>query len=163
MMAAFSLWWLVAGLTLRPYLPPALGPEPAFLPSAVTSVEIAPENGDWDANVFARPVYTAPLVGNVARGARIRVRGEIRPVDGAYCSTGIYYALEPFGWLCSADAKPTREPLTMQSVLALVPGTLLPYRYVMVTVPEDSYLPMWGSIEQLWSFADPERQLGRGD
>ena len=113
--------------------------------------------------MVARPIYTAPLVGNVARGARIRVRGELKPKDGAYCSTGIYYALEPFGWLCSADAKPTREPLTTQSVLALVPGTLLPYRYVMVTVPEDTYSPMWGSIEQLWSFADPERQLGRGD
>lgn len=162
-MAAFSFWWLVAGLSLRPYVPPVLGPDPAFLPSSVRSIEIAPENGDWDANVFARPIYTAPLVGNVARGARIRVRGEFKPPDGSYCSSGIYYALEPFGWLCSADAKPSNEPLSAESVLALVPGTLLPYRYVMVIVPEDSYLPMWGSIEQLWSFSDPERQLGRGD
>ena len=163
MMEGLFFSWFLAGLSLRPYTPPELPPEPVPEASDVYSVEIAPENGDWDANVFARPVYTAPLVGNVARGARVRVRGEHRPEESAFCSTGIYYAIEPFGWICSSDTKPTREPLTTRSVLELVEGSPLPYRYVMVVVKEDEFLPMWGSIEQLWAEADPERRLGRGD
>lgn len=163
MIAGLSLFAFVLGLTFRPYQPPVLEPEPAFLPSTARVVEILPENGAWDANVFARPVYTAPLVGNVARGARIRVRGELKPKDGAYCSTGIYYAIEPFGWLCSGDAKPTTLAATTESMAAPLPDSPLPYRYAMIVVPEGEFLPMWGSIEQLWAYADPERQLGRGD
>jgi hypothetical protein len=160
---ALSLLMFVAGLTLRPYVPPVLDPEPAFTPSAVSSVEILPENGDWDANVYARPLYSAPLVGNVARGARVRVRGELRLPKAPYCATQMYYALEPFGWLCSADTKASSLPATTESVLELVPGTPLPYRYAMVTVEEGTFLPMWGSVEALWQYAEPERQLSRGD
>jgi hypothetical protein len=163
MIAGLSLLWFVLGLTLRPYVPPLLEPEPAYVPSAVRIVEILPENGGWDANVFARPIYTAPLVGNVARGSRIRVAGELKPRDGAYCSGGVYYAIAPFGWICAADTKPTTLAATTESVVALIPETPLPYRYVMVVVDEGEFLPMWGSIEQLWAYADPERQLGRGD
>jgi lipoprotein-anchoring transpeptidase ErfK/SrfK len=158
-----SLLMFVTGLTLRPYVPPVLDPEPAFNPTAVSSVEVLPENGDWDANVYARPNYKAPLVGNVARGARVRVRGELRLPRAPYCSTQMYYALEPFGWLCSADTKVSSLPATTESVLELVPGTPLPYRYAMVTVEEGTFLPMWGSVEALWQHADPERQLSRGD
>ena len=103
MFPGFSLMFVVAGLTFKPYVPPVLEPEPAFYRSAVSVVEILPASGEWDANVFARPLYSAPLVGNVARGARLRVRGELRPEDPAYCASGMYYALEPFGWICSAD------------------------------------------------------------
>jgi hypothetical protein len=161
-----GLTWLLTfltGLTLRPYVPPALSPEPAFTPSSVSTVEVMPVNGDWDANVFARPIYTAPLVGNVARGARVRVRGELKLPYAPYCDTDTYYALEPFGWLCSADAQPTSAAPTTESVLTLVPGSSVPYRYVMVVVEEGTFLPMWGSLDQLKLHAEPERQLGRGD
>lgn len=163
MFPGLSLLFVVAGLTFTPYVPPVLEPEPAFLRSAVSVVEIVPANGDWDTNVFARPLYSAPLVGHVARGARLRVRGELRPEDPSYCASGMYYALEPFGWICSTDAQPTNQPVTTQSVLQIVPGTNVPYRYVMVVVPEGEYLPMWDSIEDLWQYNDPTRQLGRGD
>jgi hypothetical protein len=163
MFGAFSFLPLLVGLDLRPYVPPALEPEPQASPSSVKVVEVMPASGDWDANVFARPVYTAPLVGNVARGARVRVRGELELTYAPYCNTGIYYALEPFGWLCADDAEPSDAEATSESVLTLVPGTNVPYQYVMVTVPEGEYLPMWGSEAQLFAHAEPERQLGRGD
>lgn len=163
MFPGLSLMFVVAGLTFKPYVPPVLEAEPAYVTSAVGVVEILPANGEWDANVFARPIYSAPLVGHVARGARLRVRGELRPPDGAYCASGMYYALEPFGWICSADTQPTNQPVTTESVLQIVPGTNVPYRYVMVVVPEGDYLPMWDSIEDLWQYNDPTRQLGRGD
>lgn len=162
-MSALSLLWFVVGLTLRPYAPPTLAPEPAFVPSAVQSVEILPANGDWDANVFARPHFASPLVGQIARGARVPVRGELSLTSAPYCPSKLYYALVPFGWVCASDTKPTAEPLTTESVLALVPGTPLPYRYAMVVVPEETFLPMWGSLDALWNHLEQERQLARGD
>ena len=163
MWPGLSLLWFVAGLTLRPYVPPVLGPEPAFVPPQVNTVEVLPANGDWDANVFARPHHTAPLVGHVARGTRLSVRGELTLADRAYCSTGVYFAIEPFGWLCSADTQNTALPPTAEPVLQVVEGTPVPYRYAMVVVEEGTTLSMWDSVEALLNHAYPERELGRGD
>ena len=162
-MAGLLLVLFVAGLTLRPYVPPVLDPDPVFTPSPLQSVEILPANGDWDANVFARPHYASPFVGHVARGTVVPVRGELKLASAPFCPTRVYYALEPFGWICSADAKPTSAPVTTASVLSLVPGTPVPYRYAMVVVEEGSFLPMWRSTEDLWNSTEPERQLARGD
>jgi hypothetical protein len=162
-MSGLSLLLFVAGLTLRPYVPPQLEPEPTFVPSTVLTVEVVPANGEWDANVFARPHFTAPLVGQVARGVRVKVRGELPLPNAPYCPSRVYYALEPFGWLCSSDAQPTNLPPTTQSVLSLVGSTPLPYRYATVVVEEGSFLPMWSSLESLFSGEEPERQLARGD
>ncbi len=163
MLHGLSLLWFVAGLTLRPYVPPVLGPDPAFFPPQARTVEVTPANGAWDANVFARPSYTAPLVGHVARGTRVNVRGELAPPDRAYCATGVYYAIEPFGWICSADAQPTSLPPTTDSVLQVVEGAPVPYRYAMVVVEEGTTLPMWSSPISLFDHESAERELGRGD
>jgi hypothetical protein len=163
MFSAFSLLPILVGLDIRPYAPPLLEPEPAIAPAESRVVEIMPASGEWDANVFARPVYTAPLVGNVARGARVPVRGQVELTYAPYCNAGVYYALEPFGWLCADDAEPTDAQATTAPVIAPVEGTSVPYRYAMVVVKEGEFLPMWGSEAQLMSHAEPERQLGRGD
>jgi len=163
MLPGFSLLWFVADLGLRAYVPPLLPPEPTFTPTALHTVEVVPANGDWDANVFARPSYTAPLVGNVARGTRLTVRGELMPPDRAYCATGLYYAIEPYGWVCSADTEPSGEPPTTESVLQVVPGSSVPYRYARVMVEEGTFLPMWSSFESLRAHDSAERELGRGD
>jgi hypothetical protein len=163
MLPAFPATALLLGLTIRPYLPPTLDPEPAYTPTAVKAVEVIPPEGQWDANVYARPIYTSPLVGNVVRGARLRVRGELQLPYAPYCNASVYYALEPFGWLCADDAEPTSEAVTTEPVLKPIEGTKVPYRYVMVTVAEGTFLPMWGSVAQLQAGAEPERQLGRGD
>jgi hypothetical protein len=163
MSGSFSLLLVAAGVTLRPYVPPALGPDPAFVHTTVQRVEIVPMAEAWDANVFARPDFRAPLVGNIARGTRVTVRGEIEPPDGSYCATGRYYAIEPFGWICTADTEPTNLPVTSEPVLQVVEGTPVPYRYAMVVVAEGTFLPMWSSIDAVWNHESPERELARGD
>jgi hypothetical protein len=163
MSRSFSLLFVAAGLTIRPYVPPALGPEPAYEPAEVQHIEIVPMGDAWDANVFARPHFSAPLVGNIARGTRVAVRGEVEPRDGSYCATGRYYAVEPFGWVCTADTQPTHLPVTIEPVLQVVEGTPVPYRYAMVVVAEGTFLPMWASIDALERHETPERELARGD
>jgi hypothetical protein len=160
--AAFAaLWWIVA-LPLRPYVAPALEPDPALSPAELARVEIVPPNGDWDIPVLARPRDNAPLFGSIARGTRVSVRGEL-VVSSRYCSGSVFYAIEPFGWICAALTRPTDQPLTTTPVLSIEAGTPVPYRYVMVVVPEGSFLPMWSSADALRNYAEPERQLSRGD
>jgi L,D-transpeptidase catalytic domain len=164
MAAQLALLLFVGGVTIRPYVPPKLEPEPELTPSSVAAVEIVPPGDAWDANVLARPAFSAPLAGHVARGARIAVRGEVQLPGGAYgCPSRLYYALAPFGFICANETRPATQPLSSESVLQLVPGTPLPYRYVMVIVEEGSLVPMWGSLNELHEHAEPERQLGRGD
>jgi hypothetical protein len=164
MMAGLFLWLFLGGVTIRPYVPPKLDPEPELTPSAVKVVQIALAEGEYDATVLARPSYAAPLAGHVLRGARIAVRGEVQlPKNGNGCPTRLYYALEPVGYICSSETRPTTESATGEPVLQLVEPTPLPYRYAMVLVEEGSYLPMWGSVQELRDHAEPERQLGRGD
>jgi hypothetical protein len=164
MVTGLAVWLFVSGVTIRPYVPPTLQPEPELAPTTVSAVEIAPSNGDWDMPVLARPSYAAPLVGHVMQGARIKVRGEVvLEGRGNGCATRLYYALEPVGYVCSTEARPSAEAPTARPVLELVGGTPLPYRYAMVLVPDGEFLPMWRSLDELREGAEPERQLSRGD
>lgn len=158
-----SLMWALVGLQIRPYVPPALAPEPELSPAPVQVVEVLPANGDWDTNVYARPIYTAPLVGNVARGTRLRVRGKVDLPYAPYCNSSTYYAVEPFGYLCSSDTQATKLPETREPVISVLPDSPVPYRYVMVVVAEGSFSPMWATEDALRAGEEPERQLGRGD
>lgn len=157
-----TIWFLV-GLTIRPYVAPVLEPDPAFTAPESAAIEIVPPNEDWDIPVLARPRDTSPLLGSIARGTRVKLRGELAVPSSRYCGGSVFYAIEPFGWICGEFTQPTDQPLTTAPALQLEAGTPVPYRYVMVVVPEGSFLPMWGSPEELRAHAEPERQLSRGD
>jgi L,D-transpeptidase catalytic domain len=159
----FSLLYFLAGFTLRPYVPPTLPPDPEPAPATRAVVEVSPREGGWDASVFARPSSTAPLAGHIAKGTRVAVRGELQVPSRYACESGVYLAVSPFGWLCSSDTRPTDGAPSTSPVLNLVDDTPVPYRYAMVNVAEGSFVPMWGSVSDLWSHLEPERQLGRGD
>jgi hypothetical protein len=157
-----ALWWVFL-VPLRPYVPPALEPDPPFVPPEVTRVEIIPPDEDWDIPVLARPRDTAPLFGSIGQGTRVGVRGELAVPSSRYCGGSVFYAIEPFGWICGEFTRPTDQPLTTTAALSIEPGATVPYRYVMVVVPEGDFLPMWSSVEALRAYAEPERQLSRGD
>ena len=39
MFGSLFVWWFALGVTIRPYVPPVLGPEPELLPSSLRVVE----------------------------------------------------------------------------------------------------------------------------
>jgi hypothetical protein len=147
---------------LRPYHAPQLNPEPELAPADTSAVEVDPQNGEMDALVLARP-GASPMVGAVARGARVPVRGQAIAKSNYGCPHKLWYALEPFGYLCARDARPTRDPTTADSVLQVAPGQVVPFHYVMVGVKEGTFLPMWKDLDELKQGTEPERQLKRGD
>jgi lipoprotein-anchoring transpeptidase ErfK/SrfK len=142
---------------IKPYTPPKLLPEPPLEPSEVKVVEVmTPE-----AVIEIRP-WSSPMVGNAIHGARLPVKGQVKTMHGG-CASKLWYALEPFGYLCARDAKPTDQPATVDSVLKVKEGSRLPFQYVMVLVKEGDKVPMWASLEDMKQGNEPERQLERGD
>ncbi len=141
---------------IKPYLPPKLDPEPPLEPTEVKTVEVT----SAEAVIEMRP-WPSPMVGNAIGGARLPVRGVVKATRG--CSGKVWYAVEPFGYLCSREAKPTTEAPTTTPVIEALPHSRLPFRYVMVFVKDEEKLPMWTTVAALGNGDEPERQLKKGD
>ena len=142
---------------IKPYVPRKLADEPPLEPSDVKTVEVSVK----EAIIEMRP-WSSPMVGNAIEGARLPVRGVVKATHGG-CGGKLWYAVEPFGYLCSRDARPTAEAPTTESVLKVREGSRLPFQYVMVLVKDEEKLPMWGTLDEMKSGAEPERQLKKGD
>src|SRR3954467_14447460 len=96
---------------IKPYVPPKLAPEPPLEPTDVKVVEVTvPE-----AVIEIRP-WSSPMVGNAAQGARLPVKGTVKPIHGNGCAK-LWYAVEPFGYVCNREVKPTDQPASTESVL----------------------------------------------
>lgn len=145
---------------VRPYRPPQLPPDLEPQPSAIKVLE-AQKLEDGEPQVLARPYYGSPMIGTVAPGTRLAVRGEIIAKTTRYCHSKRWLALVPFGWICAEHGKPTDLPASTESVYQIVPGERVPYRYIMVSSKEP--LPMWASLDDLKAGNEPERNLERGD
>jgi hypothetical protein len=144
-------------VVIRPYNAPKLDPDPEPAPSTVQVVEVRPPGKDVDITVYVRP-WNSQMVGSTVRGARLPVRGEYKGKNGMR-----WFAVQPFGWVISRDVKVTKEPATMEPVMPVAEGRLVPYRYMMVGVKQGTFLPMWATLEDLKAGAQPERQLKPGD
>lgn len=138
--------------------------EPVIVPAHAPAVEIVPREPEhWDASVFHAPHYKAPLVGHVARGAIIPLRGQVTVVDAPYCQSELYYALSPFGFLCADDAELSEQSVTAAPVLQVPEDGVLPFTYAMVQTPEEELVPLFRSPEDAALVANPKRLLARGD
>jgi hypothetical protein len=157
-----SLCFIAATVTAQ--APVKSTPEPVLSATDFPAVEIVPRNAaDLDVGVFHRPARFAQLVGSVAKGAVIRVRGQVVIADSKSCDSKVYYALEPFGYLCGDEAKPSKKPPTTGSLFEPLEGSVLPFEYAMVNIPEEELLPMWDSPSDIIEENPAKRMLGRGD
>src|SRR5262245_44999229 len=89
---------------IKPYKPPKLAPEAPLEASDVKTVEVTAQ----EAIIVIRP-WGSPMVGNAVHGARLPVKGVVKTTRGG-CSSRVWYALEPFGYLCGREANPTDKP-----------------------------------------------------
>jgi lipoprotein-anchoring transpeptidase ErfK/SrfK len=142
---------------IKPYTPPKLPPEPALEPTDVKTIEVTTP----EAVIEIRP-WSSPMVGNAVLGARLSVRGVV-PTRHGGCTSKQWYAVEPFGYICAREARPTSEPATTESVLQVREGSRLPFQYVMVLVKEGDKVPMWATLDDMKNGTEPERQLEKGD
>ena len=145
---------------IKPYAAPDLTAETPPEPSEVKVVEITEPN---EALVLARPYYPSPLLGAVVNGARAPVKGVVHAKTPRGCAPKLWYALDPFGYVCAKGARPSSEPPTPDAVLKVPDGERLPFHYVMVYVKEGETIPMWATLEDARDGAEPERRLEKGD
>jgi hypothetical protein len=144
---------------VKPYTGPDLEAEPALEPSEAKVVEVVDKD---EALVLVRP-WLSPLLGAAVEGSRVPVRGLIHAKNGHGCPTRLWYALDPFGWVCGKSVRPTEKPPTIEGVLQVPEGERLPFHYVMVGVKEGDSIPMWADLDAARRGEEPERALEHGD
>ncbi len=144
---------------VKPYASPEYEAEPPLEPSEARVVEVVDKE---EALVLVRP-WSSPMIGSVVPGARLPVRGVVHSKHTGGCATRLWYAIDPWGYLCSRSVRPTAEPATKEGLLVVPDGERLPFRYVMEVVKEGDKVPLWGSLDDAREGREPERYLERGD
>ena len=120
-----GLWALVGLLVVGATA--AEADDAALRPSAVRTVRF--RHAGWVRRAaFAR----AGRHGMVRAGTRLSVRGEVAAPAGDSCRGGLWYAVEPRGFVCGRDVEPTDEPAGGEPAIVLRPGRRVPFSYAIV-------------------------------
>lgn len=108
--------------------------------------------------VRGRPWVPYKRVATVSKGTRFVVRGEVDSRDAEGCRGKVWYAVWPFGYLCSEHVRTTDEPPSTRAALPVAEGKRLPFAYAIVRTEG---APSYASVET--AEADvPEQSLTRG-
>lgn len=99
----------------------------------------------WTESVVrGRPWVPYKRVATVSKGTRLRVRGVVPSRDKAGCHGKDWYAVFPFGYVCSEQFKTTDTPPEAGPALPVASGRRLPHSYAVVRQPDT---PMYDSVE----------------
>lgn len=85
-----------------------------------------------ETSVRARPWVPNKRIATISDGTRLVVRGVVDSRDDEGCKGQPWYALWPFGFVCSRDVEPTTRPPAPGSALPLEPGRRVPHTYAYV-------------------------------
>lgn len=120
--------------------PPPDATEVAMQPSEVEYVEAR-----WmETVVRGRPWVPHKRLATLSKGTRLVVRGEVDSRDDAGCHGKTWYAVWPFGFVCSEHVRPTETPPLTTPALPVAEGKRLPHAYAMVRTEG---APSYASIE----------------
>jgi len=150
---AIRILSLVAGLEA---VEPASGTDEtvALLPSDVAYIEAS-----WlETSIHSRPWVPDHRIATIARGTHLVVRGEVESRDAKGCHGKRWYAVYPFGYVCSEQAKPAKTPPDVGMALPLSGERRLPYDYVSVRQDD---IAMYNNYEALLA-GTPSRTLKKG-
>lgn len=113
----------------------------AFTPTELTTVET-----HWaETGIRVRPWVPSKRVATLARGARLLVRGEVASRDNNGCHGKLWYAVFPFGFVCSEHVKRSKAAPATGKALPLTRDRRLPYDYA---ITRDS-VPMYASVDDI--------------
>ncbi|MEM6993048.1 MAG: L,D-transpeptidase family protein [Myxococcota bacterium] len=119
-------------------------------PAAVDPVEVADSevrfvSAKWSETVVrGRPWVPYKRVATISKGTRLRVRGVVESRDKQGCHGKDWYAVFPFGYVCSEQVRETDKPPAPGPALPVAAGRRLPHSYAVVRQPDT---PMYDSVE----------------
>jgi hypothetical protein len=135
-----------------------LHPQPAE-PIEIAATETAYIEATWAETVIrGRPWVPHKRIATISRGTRLVVRGIVKSRDDAGCEGKDWYAVYPFGFVCSRHAKPTHEAPPATLALPVDDGQRLPFAYAYVRTDG---VNMYTSVDDIIGIA-PSRQLTKG-
>lgn len=103
-----------------------------------------------------RPWVPNRRIATLGRNTRLVVRGVVPSRDKAGCRGENWYAIAPFGFVCSRDVVPTDRPPSTALALQVAKGKRLPHDYVSV---KDHETPLYKSVSDIREGAEPLRLL----
>lgn len=108
---------------------PDKGSDPVVIePSEVTFVE----SRYREVVIRERPWVPRQRIATIGRGTKLVVRGEVKSRDKNGCRGSVWYAVLPFGYVCSREVKSSDEPPGVELALPVRKGARLPFHYVKV-------------------------------
>ncbi len=135
---------IIGSLSLLRVLTALAGLEPTAWATegevVVTPSEVAfVEARHGETVVRGRPWVPHKRIATVAGGTRFAVRGEVASRDDVGCHGKLWYAVRPFGFVCSEHVKRTELPPEPGAAMPPLAGRRLPHSYAIVRhdgVPE---------------------------
>jgi lipoprotein-anchoring transpeptidase ErfK/SrfK len=99
----------------------------------LSAVDLAVVETHWsETGLRARPWAPSKRVATLARGTRLLVRGSVASRDSGGCKGKDWYAVHPFGFVCSEHVRRAKAPPATGKALPLTAGRRLPYDYAIV-------------------------------
>ena len=133
---------------------PGEGDPPALSPSELQIVET-----HWsETGIRVRPWVPAKRVATLARGARLIVRGQVASRDSGGCHGKPWYAVYPYGFVCSEHVRRSKAPPALGGALPLAKDRRLPYDYVLT---RGESVPIYTSTADVLA-GKPARTLAAG-
>ncbi|MCH9681653.1 MAG: L,D-transpeptidase [Deltaproteobacteria bacterium] len=134
-------------------------PRPEVESVSVTPSEVAyVEARRFETVVRGRPWVPHKRVATLSKGTRLVVRGTVDSRDDQGCHGKAWYAVWPFGFVCSEHVRPTEAPPETIPALPVAEGKRLPHAYALV---RRDGAPSYRNAEEAESDI-PERTLTRG-
>ena len=108
--------------------------------------------------VRGRPWVPHKRVATISRGTRLVVRGEVESRDNEGCHGKVWYAVMPFGYVCSEHVRETNKAPDEGLALPLKPGHRLPHAYALV---RHDGAPLYATVEDV-ELGIVSRELTKG-
>ncbi len=133
-------------------------------PGDATEVTVTPsevryvEARHLETVIRSRPWVPRKRVATVSKGTRLVVRGEVESRDKEGCHGKKWYAVWPFGYVCSEHARRTETPPETGRALPVGEGKRLPHAYALV---RRDGAPAYANASDA-ELGVPKRELTRG-
>lgn len=126
---------------------------------ALEPAELSYIEARWsETSIHARPWVPGKRIATLEKGTRLVVRGQVASRDQRGCHGKPWYAVYPFGFVCSDQVRPTQLPPEPGKSLELTSNQRVPFSYMVVLTDGAT---MYENVDAVHTLT-PLRSLSKG-